>query len=139
MVTLDTNVLLRALVDDPQAPAQTQASRELLQGAYAGGDLVYVPDVVLVEVVWVLRKVLKTEKGEIAALVRGLLENALFVFEDPPLLYRAVECWERQRGDLADFIIGEQAALRSALPVFTFDSALHQDSRYIAPGLTRSR
>lgn len=136
MVTLDTNVLLRAVVDDPQAPEQTMASRALLRQAWLGGDQIYVPDVVVVEVVWVLRKVLKTSKEEIVALLRGLLENALFVFDDASSLHRAVQTWERDRGDLADFIIGERAVSRSALPVYTFDAALHHDSRYRAPGLS---
>lgn len=133
MVTVDTNVLVRALVEDLQTPEQSQRARAVLARAHSSGDQVYVPDIVVVETVWVLRKVLKAGKEEIVALLRGLIENALYTFDDVLLLWRALHVWEAQPGDLADLLIGERAAARGALPVYTFDEDLHEDPRYEPP------
>ncbi|MFO8238290.1 MAG: PIN domain-containing protein [Prochlorococcaceae cyanobacterium] len=52
MLTLDTNVVVRLLIgDDPQ---QTPLAERAFLDAIAGGG-VYLPDVVLAEVAWVLR------------------------------------------------------------------------------------
>ena len=50
MIAVDTNVLVRILVDDPGQPVQTSAARMLASEA---GE-VYVPLIVMVETVWVL-------------------------------------------------------------------------------------
>jgi predicted nucleic-acid-binding protein len=50
MIAIDTNILVRLLVDDPGQPEQVRAVRILAQKTGA----VYVPTIVLVECVWVL-------------------------------------------------------------------------------------
>ena len=50
MIAVDTNVLIRILVDDSDAALQMQSARALL----ATSDFLYVPQIVQVEIVWVL-------------------------------------------------------------------------------------
>ncbi|MFA7061261.1 MAG: PIN domain-containing protein [Pedobacter sp.] len=50
MIAVDTNVLIRILVDDPGAVPQMQAARALL----ANDEALHVPQIVQVETVWVL-------------------------------------------------------------------------------------
>ena len=50
MTAIDTNVLVRIVVDEPSQPSQVIAARALASDA---GE-VFVPLVVLVEMVWVL-------------------------------------------------------------------------------------
>ncbi len=50
MIAVDTNVLVRLLVNDPNAPEQSQQARELLN---AQGE-VWVGQIVLIETIWVL-------------------------------------------------------------------------------------
>lgn len=133
MVTLDTNVVVRALIEPDDQPEQGVQARALVAAAFRSGEQIYIPDVVLVETGWVLRKVVKLSKDEISALFLPLLQNSLFVFDDVDLLVRAITVWKAHPGDLADFIIGELAAARSATPVYTFDVALHRNARFKGP------
>jgi predicted nucleic-acid-binding protein len=53
MVAIDTNVLIRLLVDDPGAANQVRIARKTVQAA----EQVYIPQIVQVECVWVLQRV----------------------------------------------------------------------------------
>ncbi len=50
MTAVDTNVLIRILIEDPGAVLQMQSARALL----AKSEVLYVPRIVPVETVWVL-------------------------------------------------------------------------------------
>ena len=64
-ITADTNVLVRALVQDD--PEQARAAAEVLEQA----ELVAVPVPVLCELVWVLRRVYQFSTAECAATRSG--------------------------------------------------------------------
>lgn len=66
MLSLDTNVILRFLLDD--VPDQTLKATDLIQG-----NSVYVTDVVIVEVIYVLEKVMGLSRQDIGALVLDFL------------------------------------------------------------------
>lgn len=51
MIAIDTNVLVRILVEDPDAPEQCQQARNLVLSA---SEPVWIAQIVLVEAVWVL-------------------------------------------------------------------------------------
>jgi predicted nucleic-acid-binding protein len=68
-VTVDTNVLVRAVVGDD--PAQSRAAAEILSQA----ELIAVTLPCLCEFVWVLRKVYGFQVSDIAAAIRVLLET----------------------------------------------------------------
>ena len=55
MVTIDTNVLVRIFIDDNSQPAQVRQARELANQA----QILYVPQVVVIESVWVMTKAYK--------------------------------------------------------------------------------
>ena len=69
-VTVDTNVLVRALVGDD--PAQSKAAAKLLTEA----ELIAVALPCLCELVWVLRKVYGLALSDAAAAIRALLVAA---------------------------------------------------------------
>ena len=76
-ITADTNVLVRAAVqDDPQQARQ--ATKALLEA-----DLVAVPVPVLCEFVWVLRRGYKRSGSDIADAVRHLANSARVVMNRP--------------------------------------------------------
>ena len=116
MKTLDTNVVVRLLIgDDPQ---QTPiAERAFLEAIASGG--VYLPDVVLAEVAWVLRGYY-LGRSERYALLERLVRTRGVVVDDIDAVIEALDQF-RQGGDLADQLILARAASANALPVLSFD------------------
>jgi predicted nucleic-acid-binding protein len=114
--TLDTNVVVRLLIgDDPQ---QTPiAERAFLDAIAAGG--VYLPDVVLAEVAWVLRGY-ELDRAARHELLERLVRTRRVVVEDIDAVIDALVHF-RQGGDLADHLILARASRAGALPVLSFD------------------
>ena len=116
MRTLDTNVIVRVLVGDD--PLQTPiAEHALLEGVKDGG--VYLPDVVLAEVAWVLRGY-GLDRLSRHGLLERLVRTRGVVVDDIDAVIDALEHF-RQGGDLADQLILARATRAGALPLLTFD------------------
>ena len=116
MKTLDTNVVVRLLIgDDPQ---QTPIAEQAFLDAIASGG-VYLPDVVLAEVAWVLRGY-DLERTTRYQLLERLVRTRGVVVDDIDAVIDALEQF-RLGGDLADQLILARAASTGALPVLIFD------------------
>ena len=116
MKTLDTNVVVRLLIgDDPQ---QTPIAEQAFLSAIATGG-VYLPDVVLAEVAWVLRGY-DLERGTRYQLLERLVRTRGVVVDDIDAVIDALEQFSLG-GDLADQLILARASSAAALPVLSFD------------------
>jgi predicted nucleic-acid-binding protein len=114
--TLDTNVVVRLLIgDDPQ---QTPIAEQAFLSAIATGG-VYLPDVVLAEVAWVLRGY-DLERATRYQLLERLVRTRGVVVDDIDAVIDALEQFSLG-GDLADQLILARASSAAALPVLSFD------------------
>lgn len=75
MISLDTNVVLRYFLDD--IPEQSTKSKVAI-----AGSAVYVTDVVLTEVIFVLEKVIEMERSDIVRLVKTFLSLPNLIYND---------------------------------------------------------
>ena len=116
MRTLDTNVVVRLLIGDD--PHQTPIAERAFLAAIASGG-VYLPDVVLAEVAWVLRGY-DLDRQTRYDLLERLVRSRGVVVDDIDAVIDALEHF-RQGGDLADQLILARAARAGALPVLSFD------------------
>ena len=118
MVTFDTNVLVRLLVvdDTDQCNRAERAWREAIEL-----DGVYLPLVVVVELVWVLRVGYKFQRPTIVENLRRLLGSQGVTVEREPIVLAALDQYESGSADLSDYVILESARRGHALPVRTFD------------------
>ena len=113
-ITADTNVLIRAAVQDDVHQAQRAA--KVLQEA----DLVAVPVPVLCEFVWVLRRGYKKSVPDISDAIHRLMNGANVVMNRP-----AVEAGLsvlNAGGDFADGIIAYEGDWLGAEEFVSFDS-----------------
>lgn len=131
MIALDSNVLLRLLVEDDETQrAQVVA---LFRRAEAEGAQLFVPDPVLCEVLWVLRGCYRRDRAFVASAVEVLAESRQLRFGDPDRVACAVARFRAGRGDFADYLIREGAEAEGCNAVATFDGELLGESGFVHP------
>lgn len=131
MIALDTNVLVRYLVEDDAEQARQAAA--LIRRIVKGDDRVYISRVVVCELVWVLARAYDFTRAEIVETVGRLLGTRHVRLEEPDQVARALAAYEAGRGDLADYLIREQARAEGCDAVATFDRALLREDGFVAP------
>jgi predicted nucleic-acid-binding protein len=121
MIAVDTNVLVRFLVEDD--PTQSAAARHLLTAARARGEEVFLGDVVLCETAWVLQGAYRLSRPAVAAALSRLTRARGVVVEEEADLAPALAALA-QGSDLADSLILARALRRGAVRLYTFDRHL---------------
>ena len=119
MIGLDTNVLVRFLVEDDSD--QTAKARALMSER-SGERPVFVSSVALAETVWLLRKRLGYAMSDIVNMLRILLSADGVLIEHAEDLDAWLNGDMEPRGDVADHLIawaGTSAGCRSTM---TFDA-----------------
>ena len=122
MIGLDTNVLVRYVVEDE--PGQSAAAVALIDGLMSS-EPAFVSVVVTVETYWVLRRSYRLSDSDCLDVVDGLLAAAELRLERADLVRTAIDnC--RDGGDFADALIaglGRNAGCRHTV---TFDRRASQ-------------
>jgi predicted nucleic-acid-binding protein len=113
-ITVDTNVLVRAAVQDD--PHQARQAARLLQEA----DSVAVPVPVLCEFVWVLRRGYKKSAPDISDAIHRLM-NAANVVMNRPAIEVGLSVLDAG-GDFADGVIAYEGDWLGAEEFVSFDS-----------------
>jgi predicted nucleic-acid-binding protein len=129
-MALDTNVLVRFLVEDD--PEQTQRAKAFLQKSIETDAPCYVSDVVVCEIVWVLETSYKVRRGEVTQILGRLLRARHLVFSSVERLSRALESHGSGRGDFADYLIREHSRAFGCEAVATFDRKLLKEPGFVA-------
>lgn len=130
MIGLDTNVLVRYLVEDD--PRQCALATALIDRVVANDETLFVSDVVVCETVWVLSISYRIGRTEIVALLRDLFRARHLEFLATDQLVRALDAYIAGRGDFADYLIREHARAAECESVATFDKVLLKESGFVA-------
>ena len=131
MIGLDTNVLVRYLVEDDEA--QSRKAARLINEAVARDEELFISDIVLCETVWVLSSAYGLERAAIADALGSLLRARHVVFSASDQIASALAAYRTGRGDFADYLIREHARAHGAAEVATFDKALLREPGFVAP------
>lgn len=129
MIAVDTNVLVRSIVEDD--PRQAQLARDLLRSTVAAGEACFLSDPVLCELEWLLSRKYGVPRSEVLASVQLLFEQPTFAFEDRAAVAEAIERFQGSSLSLADCLIAARARARQVRTTYTFDRALARQ-----PGFT---
>lgn len=122
MKALDTNVLVRYLVQDD--PIQGEKSARFIQGAAARDEKLLIDAIVLCELVWVLESAYGYAKDEIAGVLEKILSTGQFQVEQSDLAWLALADYREHRADFADCLIGRRGRGFGAEITVTFNRAL---------------
>ena len=131
MIALDTNVLVRFLVEDDAV--QSRAATAVITRAGRADEPLFVSDIVLCEVVWVLSVSYAAPKADIAAAIRKLLHARQLTFRASDVLLRALEAYAAGKGDFADYLVRENARAAGCDSVLTFDKSLLKEPGFARP------
>ena len=129
MKGLDTNILVRYLVQDDRKQAE-QAST-YIRKTTADGESCFINQVVLCELVWVLESAYEYSKNEITDVLEKILITKQFEIEAKDLVRQAVQDYGRGRGDLADYLIGRINQAQGCDVTASFDRALKNAPSFI--------
>lgn len=131
MIAFDTNVLVRLLVADDAK--QTARVRARIRRLDAEGERAFVSDVVVCELVWVLRSAYGLDREPIAKALRQLFSAKQLSFTAPDQLARALDAYEIGAGDFSDYLIREHATGAGCDTVLTFDKKVLAEPMFSAP------
>ena len=119
MIGLDTNVLVRYLTRDDES--QWQQAKEVIES----GQLCFIANIVLCELVWVLRgKPYKFSREEILSTLEMMLQSPAFEFENRSVVYQALQRAKQGRADFSDYLIGAIATHAGCQETVSFDRKL---------------
>ena len=131
MIGLDTNILVRFLVQDD--PEQSEKARSLLEKAIDAETPCFVSDVVLCELVWVLERSYKTRRFDIGRILGHLLRARHLTYTSLERLFAALQSYHTGDGDFADYLIREHACSEGCEMVATFDGDLLEEAGFLEP------
>ena len=115
-IAADTNVVVRYLVWDDPAQAETAAC------AIEQAEAVVLSIVVLCEIVWVLRRAYRHSAAEVAAVLQRLIESRTVEVDRP--LADAGLAMLAAGGDFADGVILAEAGRARCAHLVTFDQGI---------------
>jgi predicted nucleic-acid-binding protein len=122
MIGLDTNLVLRLLLDDDVH--QRRRIDALFAEKDAGPASFFVNDIVLAETVWTLSSAYGQPKSAIAKAVRALLAEPAYAFEDRAVVQQALDSFVSNRAGFADCLIVVKNTVAGNAFTATFDKAL---------------
>lgn len=137
MIAIDTNVLLRYLLNDDKPQSKKAAN------LITGSTPVLITDVVLAETTWTLEgKKYNLQKHDIVQTINGLFEDKNIIFEDGQTVWRALKDYrkaepvkagkKRKEADFQDALIVNKAKYKAREDdvtlqgVYTFDVAAQE-------------
>lgn len=126
MIGLDTNVLVRYLVQDH--PAQARKATDVIEKGEEGSF--FIASVVACELVWVMESAYGHGRDVVVPVLEQILRTGQFRFEDKDLLWQALTDYRTGRADFSDYVIGRMGARAGCLRTLTFDRSLKRSSNF---------
>lgn len=130
-VFVDTNVLLRLLLDDEKG--QSAAARDLFRAVESGEITVWTSDVAIAELIWVLTgPMLRRDRAAVARELVRLMELPRLHLESKPTMRRALDLFTRHPIDWVDAYHAALLLEQASPELYSFDRDFDR-----IPGLKR--
>jgi predicted nucleic-acid-binding protein len=119
MIGLDTNVILRYLLQDD--PKQTRQANQIFDQQLSEKTPGFINLVTVLEVVWVLRSLLKQNPAQIASHLENLLTTDCLEVQNEQQVFEAAFALKRGSGEFEDALVGALNAWTGCSHTLTFD------------------
>lgn len=119
MIGIDTNILVRYIVQDDKA--QSRLATSVLEGKLDEKNQGLVSTVVLCELVWVLRRAYGYRKEQVMEVLRLLMSSADLMVDRVDDAWRALREYENGSADFSDYYIGQMNRTLQAKTTYTLD------------------
>lgn len=116
---VDANVILRLLTDDP--PSLAERAQKLLDAVDQGEIRLFIPDIVLAEIVWVLHSFYKYSAQQISELLYDFLSHEGLVCGNKAGLLQALKLFSDLNIDFADALVAVQMEDHGIRQIYSFD------------------
>jgi predicted nucleic-acid-binding protein len=120
MPSLDTNVLVRWLIEDDRE--QVERVRELFESTRADQLMLFVPSTVTLELEWVLRSRYGFDKATVMTAFNALLETQEIEFQDEAALEHSLHLYRLGAAEFADCLHAGLSRAANRAPLLTFDA-----------------
>ncbi|NOQ77047.1 MAG: PIN domain-containing protein [Methylococcaceae bacterium] len=119
MKALDTNILVRFLVQDDEE--QANKVLQLFSKAEQLNQPLFIPLLVILEVIWVLQSAYNVSRQDIILAISNLLQMSVFEFENQDILRNFIFAANKSSYDLSDILISHSALSATCETTLTFD------------------
>jgi len=122
MIGLDTNVLVRYLMQDDAAQASRASAA--IESVAGRGERLRLTAITLCELVWVLESAYRQTRADVARALDQIVRTADFDLEHVDHVRTAIEQYRTTPADFADALIGLLNAAAGCEHTLTFDRSL---------------
>jgi len=120
MIGIDTNILVRYLTQDDEA--QSAIATKIINQYENNAESVFISNIVLCELIWVLERGYKYSKKEIVSVMQITLSTIEFAFEYHEILWLSLSDYEKYQADFSDILLGKINYLHGCEYTVTFDA-----------------
>lgn len=120
MIGLDSNVLLRVLLDDD--PVQSPQARSFIAAQGRTPGSLRLCDVVLLEVLWTLKRLHRHDRTTLASTFDRLLREPAFAVSDRERMGEVLRRYSRSKADIGDSFIAVDNEQAGCAYTATFDA-----------------
>ena len=119
MVGVDTNIIVRFLVGDDEK--QANKVYKIFKSIENDKDELFVPTLVILELIWVLESVYEIVRSDILDSVSQLILMPIFKFENLTVIQKFIFEAQQSKFDLSDLLIAHSANINGCEVILTFD------------------
>ena len=119
MTALDTNILVRLLVNDDEDQSKIVFKR--FKKAEKDNEILFIPLLVALELIWVLDSVYDCSRKEVINAIEKLTMMPIIRFEKLEVIHELIKCGRSTTIDLSDLLISNSSNSSGCRKTITFD------------------
>lgn len=119
MRTIDANVILRYLTND--VAEQAKQAEELLKRVETGDEDVFLPDIILADIIWILEGYYKQAREDIREWITAILSLQGLIFSNKDTALNALDIYVDKKIDWSDAFTTSQMLQQEITEIYSFD------------------